>query len=166
MKRVVPVPLVIATTLLTGCSGNQAILNAGGPQSGRIENLFWFFIWIAIIVYVLVCAFLFIALLRRRRERVQESGMKRAVTMATIVTTIILFVMLVASVRTGNALASVPSTNAMNVEIKGHQWWWEINYPDFRPDQQVGTANEIHIPVGRPIRLKVTADDVIHSVWI
>lgn len=151
---------------LTGCSGNQAMLNAGGPQSGRIENLFWLFLWISIIVYVLVAGFLFAALLLPRRERTQEASLKRAITGATIVTVVILFVMLVASVRTGNALASIPSLDAMNIEITGHQWWWEINYPDFRPDQQVGTANEIHIPAGRPIRLKVTADDVIHSVWI
>ena len=160
------IPLALASVALTGCSGNQAILNAGGPQSGRILNLWWLLVWISIIVYVLVVLFLFAALLRQRKQQPTEASMRRTVTTATAATVITLFIILVASVRTGNALASVPALNAMNIEVKGHQWWWEINYPDFRPDQQVGTANEIHIPVGRPIRLKVTADDVIHSVWI
>lgn len=49
-----------------------------------------------------------------------------------------------------------------DVDVIGHQWWWEVRYPG----AQVTTANEIHIPVGRPVRIRVSTGDVIHSFWV
>ena len=46
----------------------------------------------------------------------------------------------------------------------GHQWWWEFRYPG--PDGEVITANEMHVPVGRPIWLRLESADVIHSFWV
>jgi cytochrome c oxidase subunit 2 len=51
---------------------------------------------------------------------------------------------------------------AVTVHLTGHQWWWQVEYPD----QQVVTANEIHVPVGVPIQLRLTSEDVIHSFWV
>jgi cytochrome c oxidase subunit 2 len=48
------------------------------------------------------------------------------------------------------------------IEVIGHQWWWEVNYPD----QGFVTANEIHIPVGEPVQVQLIAADVIHSFWV
>ena len=53
------------------------------------------------------------------------------------------------------------SPSAMRVEVVGHQWWWEYRYPDLN----VVTANELHVPVGVPLRLELTSNDVIHSFW-
>src|SRR4029079_14595470 len=53
----------------------------------------------------------------------------------------------------------------VSIAITGHQWWWEIEYEDASADRRVTTANEIHIPVARPVVLKVTSRDVIHSFW-
>lgn len=50
----------------------------------------------------------------------------------------------------------------LDVRITGKQWWWQVSYPD----AQIVTANEIHVPVGVPIRLTVTSEDVIHSFWV
>jgi cytochrome c oxidase subunit 2 len=56
-----------------------------------------------------------------------------------------------------------PAPNgSMNVEVIGHQFWWEFNYPD----ANVVTANELHLPVGRTVNLILHSDDVIHSFWI
>jgi cytochrome c oxidase subunit 2 len=44
----------------------------------------------------------------------------------------------------------------------GNQWWWEVRYPD----EDVVTANELHIPVGVPVTVNLTTDDVIHSFWV
>ena len=48
----------------------------------------------------------------------------------------------------------------------GHQWWWEVRYVDPDSSRLATTANEIHIPVGQPVRFRVTARDVIHRFWI
>jgi len=50
--------------------------------------------------------------------------------------------------------------------VTGHQWWWEIQYQDATPSNIVTTANEIHIPVGRPVQIQLRSGDVIHSFWI
>jgi cytochrome c oxidase subunit 2 len=67
---------------------------------------------------------------------------------------------LVYSVGVQNAL-SMPSNPAFTVQIVGHQWWWEVNYLD----AHFTTANEMYIPVGQPVAVKLTSADVIHSFW-
>jgi cytochrome c oxidase subunit 2 len=52
------------------------------------------------------------------------------------------------------------------VDVVGHQWWWEIVYRDSQADRMVFTANELHVPVGRPVRLVLSSRDVIHSFWV
>src|SRR6185295_16814141 len=78
----------------------------------------------------------------------------------------LLVVLLAASVWTARATASRYAGSALTVEITGHQWWWEVQYDDAVPSRRAVTANEIHIPVGRPVVFKVTSRDVIHSLWI
>lgn len=60
------------------------------------------------------------------------------------------------------AQLSNPSQAAITIEVTGHRWWWEVRYPD----EDVVTANEIHIPVGQPVQLQLTSADVIHSFWV
>jgi cytochrome c oxidase subunit II len=52
------------------------------------------------------------------------------------------------------------------VKITGSQWWWEIEYVDSASSRRLVTANELHIPVGAPIRIELAARDVIHSFWV
>ncbi len=54
------------------------------------------------------------------------------------------------------------TSDLMQIEVIGHQWWWEVRYPGY----DFITANEIHIPAGEPVELILTSADVIHSVWI
>src|SRR5581483_3963525 len=146
-------------------AGTQSALHPAGPQAARIYDLYLLQMWVCGIVWVLVVAALFIALWKRRGSS-DERRMTRVVTACGVVTALILLGFIVASAMTGRAFATVPANNAMNIEITGHQWWWEIQYPDYIPSKRVTTANEIHIPTGRPIRFKVTSHDVIHSFWI
>jgi cytochrome c oxidase subunit II len=62
-----------------------------------------------------------------------------------------------------NALARPPGRPALTVEVIGHQWWWEVRYPD-----RAGavTANELHMPVGQPVRVRLRTADVQHSFWV
>jgi cytochrome c oxidase subunit II len=54
----------------------------------------------------------------------------------------------------------------LDIRVRGYQWWWEVTYLDAHPQQVFSTANEIHVPVGRPVHLKLAAADVIHSFWV
>ena len=55
---------------------------------------------------------------------------------------------------------------SLTVEVTGRQWWWEIRYLDSASVPLVASANEIHIPVGRRVRILLKSDDVIHSFWV
>jgi cytochrome c oxidase subunit 2 len=75
-------------------------------------------------------------------------------------------VLLAADVFTSRALARLPLKDAVNIELIGHQWWWEARYHDEDPSREFTTANELHIPVGRPVVVTLRSNDVIHSLWI
>jgi cytochrome c oxidase subunit 2 len=56
--------------------------------------------------------------------------------------------------------------NAVTIEVTGQQWWWQVRYLDPDPSKIFVTANEIHIPVGQPVTIKLRSTDVIHSFWV
>jgi cytochrome c oxidase subunit 2 len=81
------------------------------------------------------------------------------------VTVLILLSFLAYDFSVGRLLAQHPDV-ALTIDVVGHQWWWEVTYEDPDPSKRVGTANEIHVPVGEPVQLKLRAADVIHSFWV
>jgi cytochrome c oxidase subunit 2 len=77
-----------------------------------------------------------------------------------------LFFLLIDDHVVGRALRNLPKENAVKIKATGHQWWWEFRYEDPTPSNILETANEIHIPVGRPVDFELQSPDVIHSFWI
>jgi len=142
-----------------------ATLEPAAPEAARIAALYWNFLWVCTAVYVLVAVFLLLGLLRRAGTPDRRVS-SRAVGAAFVVSALVLFGLLLLSLRAGRAIESDRSASDLDIEVVGHQWWWEIRYPGTRPDEQVTTANEIHVPVGRTVRLKLSSDDVIHSFWV
>jgi cytochrome c oxidase subunit 2 len=170
MRRTPCLQLAFAA-LLSACSGNESVLNPAGPQSGRISSLSWYMFGVAAAVWILVTIVLISALWRSRKRDVAdrsdktESRLKKPVIGATVVTVLILVANLVYSVSTGSAMASLPRDNALRIKVTGHQWWWEFEYIDPVPGNEIITANEIHVPIGEPVQIIGSSNDVIHSFW-
>ena len=61
---------------------------------------------------------------------------------------------------------SVAPPRAAEIEITGRMWWWDIRYNDERSGSPIATANELYIPVGRPVEVALRTEDVIHSFWV
>ena len=149
---------LIATLGLTACSrGNQDILNSAGIQAKRIENLWWLLFWVTLVVFVLVMSFLGRTVARAndaslliqkpaKEDQIKEQGLQTGVIVAVSITVVIIFGLLVASISAGKAMASLQSKTPLTIEVVGHQWWWEVHYPDSLSSNIVVTANEIHIP--------------------
>jgi cytochrome c oxidase subunit II len=91
--------------------------------------------------------------------------MTRGVTLAVGVTVVLLLVFLVTDLSVGRTLDPVPRAHPITIEVTGKQWWWDITYADTSAQGRFTTANEIHVPVGQPVLLLLTARDVIHSFW-
>ncbi|MQW55094.1 cytochrome c oxidase subunit II [Sinorhizobium meliloti] len=165
--------LIIFPLTLTGCDGWQSTLDPQGPQADTLADLFWVFTAILAAVWLLTMAALFLALRREHaaragplmREPQAERGMTRAVTAATILTAAIVIALTVVSYAAQRALFS-RNEAPLQLLVKGHQWWWEVTYEDAQPSRRFTTANEIHVPVGQPVLIKLQSSDVIHSFWV
>lgn len=154
--------------LLGGCVSADAPLNflhPEGPQAAQADRLWDVTFGIAAVVFVLVEGALIFILFKYREGKSNASPKQlHGHTKLELIWTAIPAVIL-----TGIAFMTVPvifdqsrePENALKVEVIGHQWWWEYRY-----DNGVVTANELHIPTDRPVLLDLRSSDVIHSYWI
>jgi cytochrome c oxidase subunit 2 len=154
-----------------------SIFDTAGTQAERIARLAWFIIAVSTVVYVLVLAATALAMRRARartargeladQDPATEHRLGRHVFLATAVSTILLLVYVTLTARTGRAIAwPIGAQEPLTIEVTGHQWWWEFRYRDSLPSNWLNTSNELHIPVGRPVRLILLSNDVIHSFWV
>lgn len=151
----------------------HSALEPAGPEAKHILGLFDAYLDVSLLVFTLVIAALGFALgakpaLANEKKEPPPLGVpakRRAVTWATLATVATLIGLLIASVATGHAMT--PSAqNPLRVEVIGRKWWWEFRYPMSGPTTRFTSAYELHIPVGRPVQLKLVASDVIHSFWL
>ena len=184
-RRLVLIALLGAAVLvLAACSGPDTLdidsldlgglpqnsLDPAGPDSDKIDGLFRLVLWIAVGVFVVVEAALLYAIVVFRRRKGHDPGVRqvhgntRLEIMWTIIPSVVLAVIAVPTIATLFDIREAPAAeeNALQVEVIGHQWWWEFRYPEFG----FSTANEMHIPAGRPVYLSMTSADVIHSFWV
>jgi cytochrome c oxidase subunit II len=154
----------------------QEILNSAGPQAARIESLWWLTLAICLVVFIAILVAVGVAIMRAPRGgpatppdlsflTVKERGAEIAVISAVGLSTIGLVVLMLSSFVTDRALASIGAPD-LQIDVTGHRWWWDARYDDQDKSKIFTTANEIHIPVGKPVLLRLKADDVIHSFWV
>jgi cytochrome c oxidase subunit 2 len=154
----------------TACSGDpypQSSLHPTSDQSGAIDKLFTQIFWLAVFVFVVVQAVLVYTLVRFRRRPGQPDpkhvhGNTLVEIAWTLAPAVILVFVAVPTIQTIFRTSGRAPSGALQVEVIGHQWWWEFRYPDFG----VVTANELHLPQGQPVQLTMTSADVIHSFWV
>ncbi|WP_456599520.1 cytochrome c oxidase subunit II [Blastococcus sp. SYSU DS0616] len=142
-----------------------SVLDPVGPEAAQIAGLTWFMIVLGGLLWLATVVFLVLALRHRaRREpRAANRGAKAFIAVWGVVVPIVVLPAVFAySLVVGVDISRPAPPEALTVEVVGHQFWWEVRYPD----ADVVTANEIHVPVGRPVRLEMTSADVIHSLWI
>jgi cytochrome c oxidase subunit 2 len=174
--RIHPLGVGVLALAMASCERLPKSLNTAGKGAEMTADLFWFFTAVSAIVWVGVVAALIGALYRRRGraseryaeepDRAAHEGATRAVVTAVGATVVTLLALTAASYFTDRGLANLTSDKALTIDISARQWWWEAEYESNDPSQRVTTANEIHIPVGTPVNLKLFSPDVIHSFWV
>lgn len=160
--------MVVATFALGACGGPfpQSALDPASDFAWKLQDLFeGIFFW-AVVVFVLVEGALIIAILRfRERPGGPEPKATHGNTLLEIAWTlapaIVLVLIAIPTIKTIWDVDRPARGESLVVEAVGHQWWWEFRYPDLG----IVTANELHIPVGQQIDVRLTSADVIHSFW-
>ena len=151
----------------------MSYLHTHGPAGDPATRLGWGLGIVSIIV-VLVITFLLLAAVLRRRARDadpqalavnRDEGGMRWLYIGVGVSTVVLIACAVWTMFTVAAVA-MPAHTGLTLQVTAAQWWWSVRYESHEPDRIFTTANEIHIPVGTPVRIELKSQDVIHSFWI
>jgi cytochrome c oxidase subunit 2 len=158
-------------TVLLG--GWQSVLDPQGPQADHLAKLIWTFTILCTAIWLTVMAVLWIGLLRRRPTRLDPLDLnttreRRSVIVvggAAVATLVTVLGLTGLSYFSQRALFAKEAP-AVTIKITGYQWWWDVLYESDRPNETFTTANELHIPVGQPVLIKLAANDVIHSFWV
>jgi cytochrome c oxidase subunit II len=149
----------------------HSVHQPASPQARAIAGLGGAMYMAATIVSLIVFVALLWGALRRRSQETaadhqsQDRSLRLPVLLATGLTVLILFAFLIADISVGRSITANPGHGAIQISVTGRQWWWEVQYRDSLPSNWVTTANEIHVPVGRPVVFELKSGDVIHSFW-
>ena len=162
--------LSLVSLLLLACSPDQYPQTTLDPRADfarDADHIFRLTLTAATVVFVLVEGALLLAMWKFRNrpgaaEPVQTHGNTTLEIVWTIIPAFILAMIAVPTVRTIFKTATKPGPDALQVEVIGHQWWWEFRYPQLG----ITTAGELKVPVGRTVSLEMTTKDVLHSFWL
>ena len=173
-------PIVMLLGLLSGCAANvpHTTVIPKTDAARQIQDLYVLVFWLAVFVFIFVQGGLLYVLWRFRARPGHElpeqtHGNTTLEITWTILPAVVLVIMAVPTIRTIFALESDPVSSPdgnppLQIDVTGRQWWWEFKYPQVTGanGQPLTTANEIVIPTGRTVILRITSDNVIHSFWV
>jgi cytochrome c oxidase subunit II len=180
LKRAAGLLILLVLGFTTGCvsvakssPANTAppnFMNSNSPISTQEADIYRILLYISAGVLLIVWGFLIYDLIRFHensdnkdivaREEAREGTIEAIYTGIPILVVIVIFIMALGTIRAVAAPAAKPTD--LTVHVIGHRWWWEFDYPDLK----IRTANELHVPVGVTVRIKLDSSDVIHSFWV
>lgn len=167
-RRVLMFAALAISSLAAACGGDfpQSSLLPQSDVAREIDSLFRGIFWWAMVVFVVVEGALVVAIIRfRERPGTPRPRPVHGHTLLeigwTLAPAIILIFIGVPTMITLWRIDRPPERSEIRVEVVGHQWWWEFNYPDLG----ITTANELHVPVGKTVDLRLRSADVMHSFW-
>jgi cytochrome c oxidase subunit 2 len=146
-----------------------------GPAVDPVTRLAWGLGTVSLVVIVVIGVLLLGSLLRRRDAADGDSGQLAVrhdgggmawIYVGSGISLVVLTGCMVWTLIVTAAVARPPSPPLLTVQVTASQWWWGLRYQGAQPDRTFTTANEIHIPVGQPIRFELASADVVHSFWI
>ncbi len=153
-------------------------LETFGSPGHEIQTITWALLILSVAVVLIIALLVIYAVATRARGNrpmtddrfsVKPSEDRKAlpwIYSGLALTAVILLALTAWTVGTLAAIVGPGSQSDVTVDVIAHQWWWELRYSDGNPAHSFETANEIHIPVGQPVRFRLNSGDVIHSFWV
>lgn len=162
-------PLALLPPLLAACNAPMEVFSNASDAAHELSRLLWFMIVLSVLVFAGVMIVTYLALRRNRARAVTdvdltERGIGWIIFGGGVMPVLVLgaiFIVALSGMRAG-----ANPTPSLTIDVTGRQWWWQVEYAFPEPTQRLVTANEIHVPVGAPVRLLLTSADVIHSFWV
>ena len=138
--------LVVGGAVLAGC-GNGA-LRPAGREASKVATVWWLMFSVAAVIFAGVLVVLVVSLRSSPRGDSGWAGSRLVVVGGVVVPAVVLVFLLGLTIWSGDDLRREGIDGAIPIEVTGHQYWWDVRYPD----HEVRTANEIHVPVGHTSR--------------
>ncbi len=172
--RAIPLLLILLLSSACGVASTSpaqlpSALNPRGPAAAHLASLWWVMLAFGTAIFLLVIGLLFAALLRGRRataatapDDANPDKGRNWPLFAIGLSVIVLAIVFGYNVYTLAVVENPPNNPGIKIQVIARRWWWEVRYTD----SGIETANEIHIPVGVPVHIELTAYDVIHSFWV
>lgn len=170
---------VALAVLMAACGGNHpdSIFHSRTDFNRDVDHLFKLLIYAGTGVFIFVEVILILTLVKFRKRPGQPEpehvhGNTTLEIAWTVIPLLILIVIGIPTVRTIFKTQAVARADALQVEVIGHQWWWEFRYPQYTTRTATGkldtliTANELYLPIGRTVNFSLKSRDVIHSFWV
>ena len=148
-----------------GESGNIFMPPANSTIAGEVDSLFYFIFYTAIVFFVIVMFFTtyFVIKYRRKGKEEKTSGVAyntKLEILWTVIPTILVIIVFVWGFRTYLRMHVAPS-DAIEIKATGQKWFWTFDYPN-----GVNSMNDLVVPVGKPVKLLMSSQDVIHSFFV
>jgi len=161
------VAILACVLLLAGCREEQSTLRPDSDAARTIATQWWVLFSVSVAVVAVVTLLVLVSLLKRRGrfDRVDRSHASPAFVLVSgaAIPAVVLVALFVYALSTLDVTSEpAPGATRMTIEVVGKQWFWDVRYQQ----QGIRTANELHIPVGVPVRIQARTDDVIHSFWV
>jgi cytochrome c oxidase subunit 2 len=162
-----PAVLVVAFAACSDAAYPNSVFTRFTDFNRDVGYLFKILIWLGTIVFVFVESILLYAIWKFRRKSEddrpeQVHGNTTLEILWTAIPALILAFIAVPTVQTIFRTQAKAKSDALQVEVIGHQWWWEFRYPQYK----ITTANELYLPVGRTVNFSLRSQDVLHSFSI
>ena len=171
--------VLVCCVVLCRCTATAesptSIFAPAATPAHSIFDLSMLVLSITLAIFLIVAGLLLYALIRYRHrpedahhEPAQVYGSNQIELSWTVIPILIVVMLFLTTARVIIGTQAIPKpSNAMNVTVIGHQFWWEYRYPKLG----IVTANELHIPVSNvansmPTYLNMSSADVVHSFWV
>lgn len=142
------------------------VLDPAGPFAGPVTIVAWILFAMGVAVTLIVLVALGVALFGPRRWRERLGGTRLIWIGGFAFPVVVLSALLIYGLGLTSHLTDEPQPGEMRVRVTGEMWWWRVAYLDDQGREVIQDANEVHIPVGRPVVFELESADVIHSFWV
>jgi cytochrome c oxidase subunit 2 len=142
------------------------VLDPAGPYADSVTVLAWALFGMGVAVTLIVIAALYVAIWGPARWKAKLGGEKAIWLLGVAFPGVVLTGLLVWGLTLTASLTDPIDGSEARVRVTGHMWWWDVEYLDAEGRTVLRDANELHLPVGRPVVIELRSADVIHSFWV
>ncbi len=141
------------------------VLDPHGPFSNSVTTLAWVLIGMVTVIFLLVCAAMWVAIYGSDELRAKLGGERVVRWFGLIIPAGVLLLLLVWGLTMVRGLTTI-NGDELRMRVSGNIYWWRVSYLDAQGKEIHADANELHIPVGQPVVIDMVSEDVIHSFWV